>query len=511
MAVSQYGHCELGVDYSTPPHELPINALADAKNIVPTYKGLPTGRKGQAKFNNTTLSSRITSFHEFKSGSTRKQLVSYDTRIGEYDSGTGDFVSKISGLTADKMFQWANFQGKAIGVNEGNDAPQYWDGTVGGDLAGSPPNGNSVIQWANRIWFLGDSTDVATLSGCVLNDPTDYTNAGAATGAVSQTIGDAKDPITGGFGFFDWLLVGKQNTIYKVSGSPATDATTLAIEPLYSRTQETDNVGFTSKWAITQVGNDVIFLDGFDIKSLTGIQEYGDVEYNSIIPNFREYLESIADKDYLQYTQFFHYKKEQQVWVSIPTGASTHYVFVLDYKFKHKTGQYSVYPMSAITANVFGGIEDGVNNNLYYGDETGFVRKLDTGDNDDGAAIERYFTKVFSGNVAEQGAFGYESRRKTFLNSETFINPTESALTIIPYYLIDALDDEQVRDGTYTSLGSEDITSWFGTGTKRQRVTLPGISGFTLSIKWLHEKVAENFIFYPSKINFTWKKENMVV
>jgi hypothetical protein len=45
--------------------------------------------------------------------------------------------------------------------------------------------------------------------------------------------------------------------------------------------------GFTSKWAITQVGNDIIFLDGFDIKSLSGIQEFGDVEYNTIIPTFR--------------------------------------------------------------------------------------------------------------------------------------------------------------------------------------------------------------------------------
>ena len=508
MAKAPYGYCKLGVDYSTPPHELPFGALADAKNIVPTRRGLPTGRSGQVKFNNTSLATRITSFHEFRSGSTRSQIASYGSKIGEYNSATGDFVDKITGLTSNKMFQWVNFAGKAIGVNEGNDVPKYWDGTTGGDLAGSPPSGNGVVQWANRIWYLGDSTNVATLSGCKLNDPTDYTGAGTATGAVSQTVGDSGDPITGGFGYFNWLLVGKQNNIFKVSGTTPTDATTLIIEPLYSRSQS-DNVGFTSRWAITQVGNDVIFLDGFDIRSLTGIQEFGDVQYNSIIPHFRDYLESIGDRDYLQYTQFFHYKKEQQIWVSMPTSSTTHYVFVLDYKFKDETGKYAVFPMGEIIANVFGGVEDGVNDNLYYGDETGFVRRLDVGNNDDGAAIERYFVNIFAGNIPGQ-VMGMEENRKQFMNSETFIYPEESTLTMSPSYATDLIDDVSIRGGSFTSLGSHDVTSWIGTGTKRNRVTFFGVNGYSLALKWTHNAVNENFVFYPSKLNYTWKTSNLV-
>jgi len=509
MPVSRYGHCEFGVDYSTPPHEQSDRTLADASNILPNEEGLATGRKGQTKFNNTTLGSRVTSFFEFKSGTTRKQLASYGTKIGEYSDGTGEFVDKITGLTDDQMYQWENFGGKAIGVN-GADAPQYWDGSTGGDLAGSPPVGTSIAQWANRIWYGGDTTDVATLSGSALNNPTDYTTTGAL-GAVAQTVGDAKDPITGMFGYFDWLLVGKQNTIYKIAGAPPTDATSITITPLYSRAQESDNVGFTSKWAITQVGNDVIFLDGFDIRSLKGIQEFGDVEYNSIIPHFRDYLESVCDKDLLQYSQFFHYKKRQQIWVSMPISSSTHYVFVLDYTFKEKTGVYSVFPMGAIVANVFGGKENGVNSDIHYGDESGFVRRLDVGDNDDGSAIERYFVKVFAGNVPEQNALGYENRRKQFHNSETFIKNTESALTMKPYYALDVLDAEHARDAAYTALGTQDITGWHGTGVMRQRVPLFGVNGGSISIKWLHEAVNENFIFYPSELSFSWKKKNLIV
>ena len=166
--------------------------------------------------------------------------------------------------------------------------------------------------------------------------------------------------------------------------------------------------------------------------------------------------------------------------------------------------------MGNIAANVFGGIENGVNQDLYYGDKTGFVRQLDVGNNDDGDAIERYFTKVFSGNVPPE-ALGYETRRKTFINSETYIKASESTLSMKASYLVDTLDDTQVRDGSYTALSTEDITTWYGTGTKRQRVTLPGISGYTLALKWLHETINENFIFYPSEVNFAWKKKNLIV
>ena len=506
MPTTLYGHCELGVDYSTPPHELLGAALADSKNVVPNDEGLIVGRGGQVKFNNTTLSDRVTSFFELRNGATRKQLASYGTKIGEYSTGTGEFVDKITGLTDDKMTQWVNFGGKAISVNEGADPPQYWDGSSGGNLAGSPPHGQTIAEWSNRLWF-GTG---AVLGGSKLNDPTDYTGAGDPTGAISQTVGDSGDNITALFGFFNWLLIGKKNTIYRVSGNPATDAETLKIEPLYSRSQETDSVGFTSPWAITQVGNDVLFLDGFDIKSLTGIQEFGDVKHLSIIPHVRDYLKSICDKDLLQYSQFFHYKKEQLIWVSMPTSSSTNFVFILSYKFKEKTSIYSFYPMGEIDANVFGGVENGVYDDVYFGDNTGFVKQLDTGNNDDGGAIERYFTKVFAGNYPENGALGYETRRKNFKNSETFIKSSEATLTMEPSYLYNTFDSEQVRDASYTALNTQNVINWDGLGAQHSRVPLFGVSGKAIALKWLHETINENFIFYPSKVNFSWKKEIII-
>jgi len=497
-----FGQSRLGVDYSIPPFLLPPEALADAQNIMPDSSGRPTGRKGSVKLNNTSLASRITSFHEFRSGSTANSLVSYSTKVGVYSSATGEFVDRITGLTSNKMFQWVNFAGKAIGVNEGANNPQYWtDASHVGDLAGSPPKGNSVAEWAHRVWFGGDSTDVAKITGSALLDPTDYTGSGTADGAVEQVIGDSGDPITGIFGFFDILLIGKRNALYKLGGAPTTDVSgdSLYIKPVY--TKSADSVGFTSQWAITQVGNDVIFLDGTDIKRLSGIQEFGDIETASIIPHFKDYLASIADPDYIQYTQFFHYKKEQQIWVSIPTGAATHFVFVLSYKFKQETGRYAFYPMGGLTANCFGGVLNGETTDIYYGDNTGYVYQLDTGENDNGTAIDRYFTSVIAGNTNEINIA--HTFRKQFQTIESFIVPSEAALTMIPYYSLDLMDDAQVRtSGNYTALTSETVTGWAGTGTKRKKIRLFGVSGKTIAIKWRHNTVAQNFTYYQGDLNY---------
>ena len=515
MARDTFGHCFLGVDYSIAPYELPPGALADSLNIVPNNKGLPTGRGGSVKLNSTSLASRITSFHEFRSGAaTRNKLCSYATKIAYYNAGTGEFVDSITGLTTGKMLQWVNFAGKAICVNEGSDAPQYWSGSgTSGALAGSPPNGLTVSEWGNRLWFGGDATNVATLTGSALNDPTDYSTSGDA-GYFSGTVGDSKDPITGLFGFFDMLLIGKKNNIYKMtSTSGNTSATsTLAIEPLYSK--NTDNIGFTSPWAITQVGNDVIFLDGFDIKRLSGIQEFGDVSHASIIPHFREYLENICDADYLQYSQFFHYKKQQQIWVSMPTGATTHFVFVLDYKFLPQTGRYAFYPMGSLAANTFGGVENGQVDDIYYGDETGFVHQLDIGDNDNGSAINRYFVNIFHGNtkqMAENGIVSNHEIRKHFKSAELYILPTQASLSFTINYAFDLHDDTQIRtSGNYTALTAEDVTGWQGTGVKFTHYPFNGFSGRTMALKVRHNTVAENFIFYPSSLEYTYKSRAII-
>uniref|UniRef100_A0A6H1Z7E0 Tail protein n=1 Tax=viral metagenome TaxID=1070528 RepID=A0A6H1Z7E0_9ZZZZ len=506
-----YGIGNLGVDYSIPPQALPPGALANASNMVITDSGLLTGRNGYLKLNNGAVDpggSRMTSLFEYRSGTTVKTLCSYGTDLAYYDATTNAFIDYVTTLTSDKMCQWVNFGGKAISVNEGSDHPQYFDGTTGGDLAGTPPHGKTICDWSSRVWLGGDSTDVALLTGCYISDPTDWTTTTASIGIVEQFVGDPKDPITGIFGFFDWLLVGKKNILYKLSGDPPTNSSNLSIYPVYDR--KGDSAGFTSPWAITQVGNDVIFLDGFDIKRLSGIQEFGDVESASVIPHFREYLRDIADKDYIQYTKFYHYKNKQQIWVSIPTSATTHYVFVIEYRFYRETGRYAVFPMSGLNITDLTGIANGSVDDLYGAFQDGIARHLDVDDcNDDaGVAIPRHFTQVIAGMGKGEGA---TEHRKQFHKLNTYVKPSISTLTMTPSYAVDLMDAEQIRDETFTDLSAETASGWPGTGVKRKDIRLFGISGKSMALKWSHEKIGENFIMQPSSVEYEIKQKIEIV
>jgi hypothetical protein len=511
MPLRQYGFGIHGVDYATAPINLAYGMLADSSNCVVDDSGFVKGRGGLTYLNTTPLASRVTSLFEFRSGTTRYQLASYATKIALYNSGTGAFDDEITGLTTGKMLQWVNFQNKAICVNEGTEAPQYFtDASTHGALAGSPPTGRTIAEWSNRLWLGGDATNVALLSGSGLNDPTDWATTGA-TGKVQIYVGDPKDPITGVFPFFDMLLVGKKNALYKVVGDIPTDATDLNCVPLYSK--DSDSTGFTSPWAITQVGNDLIYLDGFDIKRLSGIQEYGDVETVSIIPQFREYLAATVSEDYIKYAQFFHYKQKQQIWCTIPKTATTHLVFCLDYKFYPITKRYAVFPMANMETTCITGIENGSVTDMYVTDESGYAHLYSEAvESDNGTAISKYFTEMFSGNDMEQGmVYGHE-KRKQFLKSETYIKKTQTLLSMTPYYALDLMDSAQVRtSGNYTALTAETVSGWSGTGVKKKKLRFFGLSGNTLALKWTHATGSQNFIMFPSELHFEWKANINIV
>lgn len=232
------------------------------------------------------------------------------------------------------------------------------------------------------------------------------------------------------------------------------------------------------------------------------------MESASVIPHFREYLRDIADKDYIQYTKFHHYKNKQQIWVSIPTGATTRYVFVIEYKFYRETERYAVFPMSNLNITDLTGIANGSIDDLYGSFQDGIARKLDIGNDDSGTAIPRHFTQVIAG--AGRGE-GVTEHRKQFHKLNTYIKPTESTLTMTPSYAVDLMNDAQIRTGTFTDLSAETVTGWPGTGVSRKDIRLFGLSGKAMALKWSHEKVGENFVMQPSSVEYEIKQKIEIV
>jgi len=452
-----FGNALGGVNYAVPPSKLSQFELAHAQNIVSNRIGYATKRGGASKLNTTAYGSLVTSFHEFINGGTSYKFAAQGEKVGLYNSTTRAFADHITGLTSGAYGQWLNYGDYAIYVN-GYDNPQKSDGTTGDDLTADLSGltaGRCIAEWGERVWI----SQGAQLYGSALRAPTDFSTTTTDIGFWDGYIGNKKQDITGLFAFFDVLLIGKQNQIYLLAGAPETKSSTFRLTPLF--TKDKDSIGFSAKDAIAQVGNELLFLDGFDIKRMSGVQQYGDVESISIVGNVRDFLKSSAgaglDKDYLKYSHFFHYKHKEQIWCAIPTGASTVYWFVLDYSnpsLRSEFGlpKFSFFPMSGFTPVSFGGVENGSRVDLYAGCSDGYVRQLDTGTNDDTTAIDSFV--VFG--------FGHPSRRIQPMHIGLSVNYS-TACTLSLAHAFGLQDWRTIKTaGNYTSLSDEDLThsSW---------------------------------------------------
>ena len=501
MPEKAFGNILGGVNYTIPPNELLPYFLADASTAVPTLNGYGTKRGGSSKFNSTAYGTLITSLQELIVSGTSYKFASQGTVIGK--ATTGNFTNHITGLTTGLYGQWVNYGDYAIYCN-GTDKVQRTDGTTGTDLTtdlAGVPGGQCLAEWGERVWVGGYTGNVARLTGSALRAPTDFSTTGSA-GFWQGYIGNKNQPIIGLFPFFDILLIGKLNQIYSLTGAPETDSDTFRLIPL--QTKDKDSLGFTSKTAISQVGNDLIFLDGMNIKALSGVQQYGDVESVSIIGNIKDYFRYTVDTDYLQNSHFFHYKHKEQIWCSIPTGASTRYWFIIDYSNREMRAQvglpkYSFFPMGGLTPICFGGVENGSQVDVYAGCEDGYVRKLDTGTNDTSTAIDAHMTWGWG-----------EVGRNIQPNSVTMNLKYDTALTVTPSYAVGLQDwQSAVAAGNYTALSAEDVTGsdWRTKGNVAYKKLSSFMynTGMGFLFKLRHNTASQNFEMRNSVFRYTRK------
>lgn len=506
MPETIFGNCLGGINYTIPPYALPQYFLADAQNILPILTGYAAQRNGSSIINSGEgYGTLITSFQELIVNGTSNKFAAQGTVIGKFSSGTSKFVNHITGLTNGLYGQWINYGDYAIYAN-GIDNVKKTDGTTGSDLTAhlsGLTGGNCLNEWGERVWVsIG-----GTLYGSALRAPTDFNTTTTDSGYWSGTIGSNNQDITGLVSFFDMQLIGKLNQIWQLTGAPETASSTFRLTPL--QTKDKDSLGFTSKNAIVQVGNDLLFLDGYTIKALSGVQAYGDVESVSIVGNIRDFLMDSSgagiDKDYLQYSDFFHYKKKEQVYCSIPTSSTTRYWFVIDYsnqEMRKAIGlpKYSFFPLTGLHPTCFGGVENGSVMDIYAGCNDGFVRKLDTGYDDESTAVTSYATWCY-GNATRN------VQPVSILLSVRGV----SGMEMTPYYAMGLQDWQQVRtSGNYTALATEYL------GTESWRVNnntgYKKINSFymntdkTFCFKLYHSKAGEGFEMRDSTFAFRLKQ-----
>lgn len=516
-----------GVNYTVPPNELPTaNGVSfyasDLQNIVPSYNGYATKRGGSTKYNTTATPEEttaggsktniITSIHELDSFS---RFCTMGTKIFIYNSTTSEFDEHITGLTMSStselvggewktrglMGKWLNYGGYAIYSN-GSDKVKKTDGTSSSDLT-TDESGlegyDNVAEWGERVWV----SKLGTLKGSALRAPTDFSTSTTDIGWWSGTVGDEDTPIRGLVPFFDMLLIGKYNQIYSLTGAPETASSTFRLTPL--QTKDRDNIGFTSKNAMVVVGNDLLFLDGMTIKRLSGISEYGDVESSDILFSMKEYLESddgqgVSDQ-YLNASHFFHYKRREQIWCSVPTGYVSRFWFIIDYSHRELRKQlglpmYSFFPMSGVTPFCFGGVSNGTLTDVYSGSDDGFVRKMDTGTNDSDTAIDAHATWTVG---------DWESHiSPAFLNLSV---KYDTSCSLTPYYAMGLQDwRDIITSGNYTAMTEEDLTgaSWVTNGNVSHKLlsSFYANTGKSFSFKLRHNTASQTFEMRSSLLRY---------
>lgn len=226
-------------------------------------------------------------------------------------------------------WQFVNFNGKVIGVRQGDD-PIVKTGT--GNFAditaasGSLPQGNCVCSAFGRLWAPdGNGTD---LKYCALLDETHWTTGAGEINILGQesAVRHGYDTITAIAPLADKLVVFLENSIV-IFDSPESPGS-LAINNVIQ------GIGCVSRDSVQQVGDDLVFLDRSGLRSLARSALEENLPLRELSSRVKGDLIQDASVDYSQVKSA--YVPEDGFYLLLtPAG----YVWAFDFKDLSDQGQ----------------------------------------------------------------------------------------------------------------------------------------------------------------------------
>lgn len=190
----------------------------------------------------------------------------------QYDPGE-EIFERVSGggpeFTGDEddIFHSISYNDLFI-VTNGNDNIKYWDGSIFGDLAGSPPKAKNLTAFYDHL-ILGHTIEAGVdyplkIQWSVIGDPTDWTGAGSGYFHLSDT----PDWVIGFALLGDRLYVFKERSIWEITHVGGTD--------VFSAQLIMEGIGTIIPGAITSLGDEILFYGQdnfylFDGSNLTGV------------------------------------------------------------------------------------------------------------------------------------------------------------------------------------------------------------------------------------------------
>lgn len=351
-------------------------------NLVRTSTGALQSRLGRVAINETPVSPPagngvIRSLFELRTQSGSNYILMNAGNTVYLLSGS-TWVSQGTVASNNLRMHWAQFNDVALGIN-GTDTPIYFDGTVMGNVGGSPPsNGAAIATHRNRVWIVAGRS----LKYCALGNYNDWT--------TSNNAGSIPIPTTRGGGgtalisLWDRLIVFTSDQVFQVIG---TGPATFSLEPI--------NLLHGHQLAaegVLAAGNDIYYGSQAGCHSLS--MDYtqsitGDVTYNYASGIIEPTWQDIATTNLGNVVGVHDSQRNLLIFLCNRSGSENTEALVLDYYHLNEEGKptWSIYGNMpfASAAEVYS-----INNSkdLLFGGYDGVVYRQSTLGTDNGANLD---------------------------------------------------------------------------------------------------------------------------
>lgn len=296
-----------------------------------------------------------------------KEIAGAGTLFYKSDNDGGfDDISGASSWADAPVWQLKTFNDDLIALPLGND-PMTWNGAEAalqaiGSVPTADPGGYNCMEVHRGRLYLA--------YGSVLNtsDQDDYevfTGGGNGDDAVDTNIDpNDNDIIVALKSFHDYLLVFKEYSIHKWSGSSTTD---FAVKPVYK------GIGCISAKGVVQVGNDIVFVSRHGVHSLSMTEAYGDLEQAFLSYPIRTELVALLQQMSRNQVSLEYNPDTDRLFLAIPVSGGTSYIYTYDFMTK----KWVRYP--GIEAWSLGLVRNYTDNKryVYYGSNDGYVYQLE--------------------------------------------------------------------------------------------------------------------------------------
>jgi hypothetical protein len=376
------------------------NESPDLLNIDLSATGAIASRKGSIAYTTAAIGAagKIMGLFRLLKSSGAKYLLAAEGGNFYEDSlaAPGDFsTSRGSGYSTSKLWLCAEYSDKLFLAN-GYDAPLLYAGGAavtnlvdepGASLPGAwvginQPAGFSVTTYgrAERMAAWGIASEPSRVWFSAIQNPLDWSDiTGAAGGYNILVLKDNGEAVKAVVPFYDFTVIFKETECALYAGYTAADTSLQKIFPL----------GTVAPRSVVQVGRDIYWWSHLGPVSMSGTNEYGDLDMASISTKIESEVRRVNRRLEHQIVALHDKDNSRVIWFYPPTGSTVNSAALV---FHYDIGAWSKYDnLQAHSALAV--VDAAGGNTLYLGRNDGHLHRLGVGTSDAGVAFtSRYLT-----------------------------------------------------------------------------------------------------------------------